>query len=80
MEFQIGSAFIKVSLSDTFGNLCKVVLVVPISDKLMFAARAEISGLRTPNGSAIPFSNDSMVYKRGQAYPEDMVKGWIYNS
>jgi len=79
MEFQIGSCFIKISLTDEYGNLFKAVVVTPIGNNLMMAARFELSNLRSEAGSAIPAAFDQVIYKRGQKYPEEMVKGFIAN-
>ena len=72
MEFQIGSAFIKVELRKSdFGGLLNACIIMPINEQLMFASRLQLSH------DDAPVSTDSMVYKKGNVYFEKIAKGWI---
>jgi len=79
MKFNIGQVHIELYIRTTegVGNLFHANIVTPVGDGVMFAARLELSELWVKNGSAIPASSQSMLYKQGSKYAEDIVRGWL---
>jgi len=79
MKFNIGQVHIEVSIGVTagVGELLKATVVMPVGEGIMFAGKLELSDLFVKGGSAIPCSTQSMLYKQGSKYAEDMVRGWM---
>ena len=74
MNFQIGSMYVQVGLRDENGKKAGIAIVLPISSGCMLAIRAQISN------DEIPLSSSQAVYKKGNKFAEEMVRGWLYDA